>query len=81
MFNHTFPEDGFKSEKEVVKEEISMYEDNSKSFVIDKIYEEIFENYKNRENYLSSLFFCLKEVVKEREKFKRFSFLLTFLKN
>ena len=49
MFNHTFPEDGFKSEKEVVKEEISMYEDNPKPFVIDKIYEEIFENYKNRQ--------------------------------
>lgn len=49
VFNHTFPEDGFKSEKEVVKEEISMYEDNPQSFVVDKIYEEIFENYKNRQ--------------------------------
>lgn len=49
VLNHTFPEDGFKSEKEVVKEEISMYEDNPRSFVIDKIYEEIFENYKNRQ--------------------------------
>ena len=50
IFNHTFPEDGFKSEKEVVKEEIAMYNDDPSSFVLDKINEIMFDKYKNRQS-------------------------------
>ena len=50
VFNHTFPEDGFKSEKEVVKEEIAMYNDDPSSFVLDKINEIMFDKYKNRQS-------------------------------
>ena len=50
IFNHTFPEEGFKSEKEVVKEEISMYNDDPSSFIMDKMNEIIFNKYKNRQS-------------------------------
>lgn len=48
VFNNTIPEDEFNKEKKVVQEELKMYIDDSSSFVTNKLFEELFEHYKNR---------------------------------
>ena len=48
LFNHTFPEDELKKEKNVVQEELIMYNDDPESFVNFKSIEEMFKKYPNR---------------------------------
>lgn len=48
VFNNTIPEDEFYKEKKVVQEELKMYNDDASSFVIDKLFQELFNEYENR---------------------------------
>lgn len=50
VFNSTIPEDELVKEKLVVQEELKMYADDLSSFTIEKLMENIFENYDNRKS-------------------------------
>lgn len=50
IFNHTIPEEELIKEKEVIKEEIRMYEDEPSAFIEETLIKNMFENYKNRQS-------------------------------
>lgn len=50
IFNNTIPEEELKKEKLVVQEEIKMYSDDLSSFIIEKLFNDMFSNYPNRKS-------------------------------
>lgn len=50
IFNHTIPEEELVKEKEVIKEEIKMYEDDPSSLVCETLIRNMFKKYKNRQS-------------------------------
>lgn len=50
LFNHLLPEDELIKEKNVVMEELKMYNDDPSSFITNKLIEELFVNYDNRKS-------------------------------
>jgi predicted Zn-dependent peptidase len=50
MFNHTIPEEELVKEKKVVQEELTMYNDDPQSFISNKIIENMFKKYPNRQS-------------------------------
>lgn len=50
MFNHTIPEEELEKEKKVVEEEIIMYEDSPDGYISNRMYEELFNQYDNRQS-------------------------------
>lgn len=50
MFNHTIPEEELEKEKKVVEEEIIMYEDSPDGYISNRMYEELFKKYNNRQS-------------------------------
>ena len=49
IFNNTIPEDELDKEKLVVQEELKMYSDDLSSFIIEKLIEQMFKHYDNRQ--------------------------------
>lgn len=55
IFNHTIPEEELIKEKNVVIEEINMYNEQSDNFIINQLFNNIFKEHKNRQSVIGTI--------------------------